>query len=406
MKLEIRGFKDVLEHVHNEDTIDIENKENNKLTKNSVRFDLSMTPKAENTKSMSFTHDFSNKFILKCNNFSIIPPKITSTLIEFKTYQLKLEHKLRNKLILENEMLDTIKSKNEEINDLKEQLKYNKPNMDSMTLSVNEDDALIEQSIRDKLYQLENENIELKSQLNQFLAEQQTNDLNKIEYRNQCNMNNACVICPLVDSIIYLVNRLPNDDLKIEKNFNEDSESIEIAQRIVIKSLTNTLAKLINENDLSNLNIEEFVPTQDDDKTAWYLDLLETQLKFAKDLSMELKDYYESLKTDQNYDNSKQLKAVYYELASNTRSVSDQVKNIYQTLSLIKHDVSHKSPRIEDRTATLQLLTEISTPDHQSDNYKQIGHLKNELCLANKVKKSLEKQLEQYNKLKVRHNLI
>ena len=404
MKLELRGYKDVLEHVKvEEDTRRLENKENYKLSKNTIKFDLSMTPKQENTRSLSFTQEFSNKFILKCNEFSIVPPKITSTLIEFKTYQLKLEHKLKNKLFLENELLEKIKNMNDKIHDLKAQLKYNKPNIDSMTLSVNEDDLSIDQDIRDKLYQLENENIELKTQINQIQAEQ-TNEINKIEHRNQCNMNDVCVICPLVDSIIYLVNKLciNSNEVKIDNSLSEDNLNIEVAQRIVIKSLTNTLAKLINENDLSNLNIEEFVPTQDDDKTAWYLDLLETQLKFAKDLAFELKGYYESLKLDQNYDNSKQLKAVYYELASNTKSVSEQVKNIYQTLSLVKNDVSLKSPRTEDKATTLQLLTEITSPDSHNDNYKQIGHLKNELCLANKVKATLEKQLEHYSKLRVR----
>ena len=381
MKLELRGYKDVLEHVKvGEDTLSLENKANYKLNKNTIRFDLSMTPKQENTRSLSFTQEFSNKFVLKCNDFSIVPPKITSTLIEFKTYQLKLEHKLKNKLLLENELLEKIKNKNDEIHDLKAELKYNKPNIYSMTLSVNEHDVSIDGDIRDKLYQLENENIKLRTQINQIQVEQ-ANEIDKIEHRNQCNMNNLCVICPLVDSIIYLVNKLciNSNEVKPNNNLSEDNVDIEVAQRVVIKSLTNTLAKLINENDLSNLNIEGYVPTQDDDKTTWYLDLLETQLKFAKDLAFELKQYYESLKLDQNYDNSKQLKAVYYELASNTRSVSEQVKNIYQTLLLVKNDVSLKSPRTEDKAATLQLLNEITTTDNHNDNYKQIGHLKNEL---------------------------
>ena len=381
MKLELRGYKDVLEHVKvGEDTLSLENKANHKLNKKTIRFDLSMTPKQENTRSLSFSQEFSNKFVLKCNDFSIVPPKITSTLIEFKTYQLKLEHKLKNKLLLENELLEKIKNKNDEIHDLKAELKYNKPNIYSMTLSVNERDVSIDEDVRDKLYQLENENIELRTQINQIQVKQ-ANEIDKIEHRNQCNMNNLCVICPLVDSIIYLVNKLciNSNEVKLVNNLSEDNVDIEVAQRIVIKSLTNTLAKLINENDLSNLNIEEFVPTQDDDKTTWYLDLLETQLKFAKDLAFELKQYYESLKLDQNYDNSKQLKAVYYELASNTRSVSEQVKSIYQTLLLVKSDVSLKFTRTEDKAATLQLLTEITTPVNHNDSYKQIGHLKNEL---------------------------
>lgn len=128
-----------------------------------------------------------------------------------------------------------------------------------------------------------------------------------------------------------------DESTKTNSNSNELQENNELAQRIVIKSLTNTLAKLINENDISNLTIEEFVPTKEDDKTSWYLDLLETQLQLSKELIFELQQYQKSLKDDSSSSDPKQLKAVYYELASNTNSISSQVSSLTLLLNLSKH---------------------------------------------------------------------
>lgn len=136
-----------------------------------------------------------------------------------------------------------------------------------------------------------------------------------------------------------MVNKVSEYDesTKSSSKSNEQQENNELAQRIVIKSLTNTLAKLINENDISNLTIEEFVPTKEDDKTSWYLDLLETQLQLSKELIFELQQYQKSLKDDSSSSDPKQLKAVYYELASNTNSISSQVSSLTSLLNLSKH---------------------------------------------------------------------
>lgn len=40
----------------------------------------------------------------------------------------------------------------------------------------------------------------------------------------------------------------------------------------------------------------EFVPKREEDRTVWYLDLLETQLKLTRDMVEDLKDYQQSLK--------------------------------------------------------------------------------------------------------------
>jgi chromosome segregation ATPase len=192
---------------------------------------------------------------------------------------------------------------------------------------------------------------------------------------------------------------------------------VQQSQRIAIKTLTSTLAKLVNDNEISNLNIEEFIPSRTEDKMSWYLDLLETQLKLTNDMISDLKEYEQSMKGSEICQNTKQLKAAYYELASNTKFVSDQVSAISNTFDLIKNDFELRilnsaneraqisEYEIEKENVNLQNIAHIQPSRYSFESrlmdttvLKQIENLKNELNLTNKIKTSLEKQLQVYKK--------
>lgn len=166
-------------------------------------------------------------------------------------------------------------------------------------------------------------------------------DQNKRGYSVDCREQDSQVISPLVEGVVYLSNKLALN----ESQSIQDNPSVEISQRVAIRALTNTLAKLVVENDISELNIEQFIPTRDDDKMSWYLDLLETQMNMTKEMVSDLKsfDLRSCIKDNQTGAPSKQLKAAYYELASNTKLISDQVQSISNTFYLIKRDLELKA---------------------------------------------------------------
>lgn len=220
----------------------------------------------------------------------------------------------------------------------------------------------------------------------------------------------------MVESIIYLSNKIAILESQRSIAFTEN-DKVQQSQRIAIKTLTSTLAKLVNENDISNLNIEEFVPSRTEDKMSWYIDLLETQLKLTNDMVADLKEYEESIRGNESCQNTKQLKAAYYELASNTKFVSDQVSAISNTFNLIKNDMELRALNaVNDRAqyseyeatnenVNMQNIVHSQPPRLSFESkmmdttaLKQIESLKNELNLINKIKSSLEQQLQVYKK--------
>ena len=373
--------------------------------------------------------------VVQWKEYSIVPSKIVSWLISSKKSAIKTEYLYKQNLAKQNELVNELKAKNDEIFELKSKVQSFKPSnnsFESITLPNTIDDE-----IREKLYHLENENLELQKQLNNKIITSESflnESVNENSYQWKQDSDHQCFIDPMIDSILYLVNKICTlEDPKSLQMLENESDiiKIEIAQRILIKALTDSLSKVVNENEPSQINIQSFVPTREDDRTAWYLDLLETQLHITRDLAADLQDYYNSIKEDSNFSNSKQLKATYYELASNTQNVSSQVNNISKIYLLIKQDldlklaqskvnvqnendpslfVQDKSKEISNNN-TYQFInnlyggveepafgkyivpSERSNPAGYGNLHSTIEHLKNELNLSNKIKETLEKQL-------------
>ena len=195
--------------------------------------------------------------------------------------------------------------------------------------------------------------------------------------------------------------------------------SLDYAQRIAIKSLTSTLTKLINEDEISQFYIEEFIPSRENDRTIWYLDLLETQLKLTKDLVVDLKEYQDSIQDNRGYDTNKHLKATYLELSSNTKFASSQVDAISNIFYLVKADLQNKvqqnnenkieyEPQDRKSTEDLRVLSDqlsnqmaYQQPLVDGNILRELELVKNELNLAKKVRNTLEKQLQEYRKQQV-----
>lgn len=75
---------------------------------------------------------------LKLSGFTIVPSKIIYTMIMNKKQQLKAEAMFKAKILKENELLSQLKTKNDIIFELKNQVKANRSMNDSMTLSNNQ----------------------------------------------------------------------------------------------------------------------------------------------------------------------------------------------------------------------------------------------------------------------------
>jgi hypothetical protein len=115
---------------------------------------------------------------LKSSGFSIVPSRFISVLISLKHQQLKSNSLLKAKAVTENKLLDEIRMKNVENQNLKTQLKSSQQQVDSITLNINQSsylcitvlaeklDFTIDDEIKEKLNQLENENLELRKQMN------------------------------------------------------------------------------------------------------------------------------------------------------------------------------------------------------------------------------------------------
>lgn len=99
-------------------------------------------------------------------------------MILYKRDQLRIQEKLKKKVQTENLLLEKVQEKEQEIFELKGQLKSLKPLGDSMALTENED-VSIEEEVRIKLYELENENLELRQQLNKQIIDK---DLNEADF--------------------------------------------------------------------------------------------------------------------------------------------------------------------------------------------------------------------------------
>lgn len=206
---------------------------------------------------------------------------------------------------------------------------------------------------------------------------------------------------PFIESIIFLASKVAQFESRSSSDSKEPG-SIEQAQRVAIKSLTSTLTRLISENDLEDLSFQTFTPTREEDRTIWYLDLLEAQLKLSKDLVSDLQEYQESIRDSEGYQDTKQLKATYYELASNTNFASSQISAVCNIFHLVKADLVGKGTNIpgldaQDLSAPCGMIS--------SDLVREIETLKNDLNLTTKVKNSLESQLEIYKKQEVREIL-
>jgi hypothetical protein len=60
---------------------------------------------------------------------------------------------------------------------------------------------------------------------------------------------------------------------------NETNNPVEICQRVVIKNLSNTLTRLLSNNQDVHVGMDtDFVPNEEGDRAVWYLELMESQL--------------------------------------------------------------------------------------------------------------------------------
>ena len=116
------------------------------------------------------------------------------------------------------------------------------------------------------------------------------------------------------------------------------------------------------------------------------------------------------------------MKAAYYELASNTKYISDQAEAIANTFYLVKEDLYNKRTHLSHThgmpSSIVDEQSEIEKENRNTENFsyghelshdygkpqidthtiRQIESLKNELNLIKKIKETLEKQLQESKK--------
>ena len=87
-------------------------------------------------------------------------------------------------------------------------------------------------------------------------------------------------------------------------------------------------------------------PTEPGDHAVWYLELLESQLKIVDSTLSQLDSFQKSIQIQVkgSVSSAADIKAACLNLASRTKQTSDEVANLHNLCSLIKHDVTQLSP--------------------------------------------------------------
>ena len=176
-------------------------------------------------------------------------------------------------------------------------------------------------------------------------------------------------------------------------NTLQPNASIEASQRVIIRSLTKEVQKLKQVD--AQAQLQAFIPSNDQDKMLWYLELLEMQTKQVENVIAQLKDYTSKISVEISGSmlSAAQVKAAALELATQTKAVAEEANALRYACSLAKSDISGV---IIPKSGSYSMMA--GKPPIQGGTGSQaveIAQLMDRLTLCEKVKRSLENELAQ-----------
>eukprot|EP00347_Sterkiella_histriomuscorum_P007164 403350016 len=361
------------------------------------------------------------------------PPQLVKALIQAKVSEMLLKKKCEDLAQVEVDLRMQLKElQNQRFKDQQQLLKSHQPSQD-LQATMNTQYLMKSQQIQDYEFdQLKRRVIELEIECEdlkitkaqdqvQYLQLQQQQALSQIKPISDSQIKyHIQDYNTLIETVIVLINQLSSSNDQYKEQNQRDQQTIEDAQRLVIKSLAQ---KVLVKGDIESLS---YVPSDDKDKQLWYLELLEQQVNTSEQVIQQLQSFIKKLQIDisGNLQSAAQIKAASMDLAQNTMKTSDEVKTLKHIVGLIKHDLNRQfqqqqqqeqqntqqQPLMSDRpfnpfekqqTLMFPKMNQTVSSQQFEQLYQKFDNVQNQLSITEKVKKTLEQEIVQ---LKINHS--
>lgn len=271
-----------------------------------------------------------------------VPPKIVKALLAAKIGESEAVKKLKQASKFEQELKNQLMVKEETIKKLKNDLQAGTymPSSESSSGRVSEFD----QNIQKKLVALEFELNELKEQeINSWESFRPLSLANNKEAQSKATDD----IEILNEGILYLVDQIAFNDCEVK------SDCVEKAQRIVIRALS----KAVQADEDKFEKFIGFVPSREEDRNVWYLEILEQHFRQFSTFVTLLNDSIQRLTGESSHSVSATagFKGLYLELTKSAKSLMEEISMIQLLCQLVKSDCQKlsKSPNITQDLNTI-----------------------------------------------------
>ena len=352
---------------------------NEVLTSNNVKLKEELEEKKQIMVSLQFLASKEERPANKKMRKKVrVPPKLIKGLLAAKIAESEALRKLRQACKSEQDLRNQVLVKEELIKKLKSGQLGQGPESFGWEF---------DQNVHQKLAALEFELNELR--------EQERNSWESFRPLSLCNkevlVKGMDDVEVLIEGILYLVDQMASKDAESE------NECVEKAQRIVIRALS----KAVQADEERFEKVLAFVPSREEDRNIWYLEILEQHFRLFTTFVTSLNDTTQKLTGETSYSvsTSAGFKGLYLELTKSAKSLLDEINLIHLLCQLIRSDCQSmsKSPGMSKDINTI-LSTEIEKSTQRkteeiNDLRKENQKIRNEFSM---LQEKLELTLADY----------
>ena len=296
-----------------------------------------------------------------------VPPKLIKALLAAKIGESEAVKKLKQACKSEQDLKNQVLVKEDIIKRLKNNQQAG--NLIQSSESSAGYGSEFDQNIQKKLVALEFELNELK--------EQERNSWESFRplsvYNKEVVVKGMDDVEVLIEGILYLVDQIAF------KDGDGGNECVEKAQRIVIRALS----KAVQADEDKFGKVLAFVPSREEDRNIWYLEILEQHFRLFTTFVTSLNDTTQKLTGENSYSvsTSAGFKGLYLELTKSAKSLLDEINLIHLLCQLIKSDCQS-----------------LSKSPNQSKNLNTI--------LSSEIEKATQRKTEEINETKKENQKI
>jgi len=322
-------------------------------------------------------------------------PKLIKSLLVTKYEEAAAESKVRKLAQNELESRKTISKLQSQLNEQDAKLRHYERLLKDNNIKITENTIEDEDQnliwMKKRILELEAacEDLRIKelSQLANYATFSNEESKNQLETID----NDPTIMNLLINGIIVLCNKLANLEISIKERgipSEDNSNSVERLQRIIIKALSSLLKKFQGD---PAWNVQCAVPSNENDKLVWYLELVEMQAQHVEKSIQQLKEYTSriSVEITGSLASAAQVKAAALELANQTKEVAEETNALKQACGLVKKDLEIMLPGQENISRASKIQSTSQAP------LKPISELNEKLQNAENAKKNLENELIQ-----------